>query len=75
MSVRTAYKWDEISETAKHGKILEMAKNARSPTKPYYTMGYYKTQENEEIGLQDDIFGTVFGIGEYADQTGRLYLS
>ncbi|CAI6323525.1 unnamed protein product [Periconia digitata] len=42
------YKWDELSETARHHEILMIVSQAGQYTKPYYAMGYYKraTEEN-----------------------------
>ncbi|KAF1911266.1 hypothetical protein BDU57DRAFT_543167 [Ampelomyces quisqualis] len=45
---RTPYKWDEISETAKHRETLTMVNNAPPHTKYYYAMGRYQTNVNEE---------------------------
>lgn len=42
------YKWDEISETAKHYEILTVVNNAGQQTRPYYVMGRYVTNVNEE---------------------------
>ena len=47
-SVKKPYKWDELSETAKHGEILRIASMASVHTKPYYELGRYSTQVNEE---------------------------
>ncbi|KAH7396707.1 hypothetical protein DE146DRAFT_756413 [Phaeosphaeria sp. MPI-PUGE-AT-0046c] len=47
-STRTPYKWDEISETAKHREILTLVNNARPPTNYYYAMGRYQTNVAEE---------------------------
>ncbi|KAH7350491.1 hypothetical protein BKA66DRAFT_430927 [Pyrenochaeta sp. MPI-SDFR-AT-0127] len=47
-SVGTPYKWDEISETAKHTQILTIVNNARPETRPYYHLGRYMTSVNEE---------------------------
>jgi hypothetical protein len=37
------YKWDEISDTEKHNKILEMADNAATHLEQYYALGEYKS--------------------------------
>ncbi|KAF1352706.1 hypothetical protein EJ07DRAFT_136556 [Lizonia empirigonia] len=47
-SVTAPYKWDEISETAKHFEILTVVNNAGPQTRPYYSMGRYVTNVNEE---------------------------
>lgn len=47
-SVEMPYKWDEISETAKHNQILTIVNNARPETRPYYQAGRYITNVNEE---------------------------
>ena len=47
-SVTAPYKWDEISETAKHYEILTVVNNAGPQTRPYYVMGRYVTNVNEE---------------------------
>jgi hypothetical protein len=47
-AVRPPYKWDEISETAKHYEILTVVNNAGPHTRPYYNLGYYRTNVNEE---------------------------
>ncbi|KAF1845276.1 uncharacterized protein K460DRAFT_405540 [Cucurbitaria berberidis CBS 394.84] len=47
-NVATPYKWDEISETAKHLEILTVVNNARQETRPYYHLGRYMTNVNEE---------------------------
>ncbi|KAF2036619.1 hypothetical protein EK21DRAFT_52170 [Setomelanomma holmii] len=45
---RTPYKWDEISETAKHREILTVVNNAPPHTKYYYELGRYQTNVAEE---------------------------
>nr|GFD54315.1 hypothetical protein [Tanacetum cinerariifolium] len=47
-SVTAPYKWDEISETAKHAGILTVVNNAGPQTRPYYEKGRYMTNVNEE---------------------------
>ncbi|KAF3050315.1 hypothetical protein E8E11_001007 [Didymella keratinophila] len=47
-SITVPYKWDEISETAKHAEILIIVANAGPQTRPYYGMGRYMTNVNEE---------------------------
>jgi hypothetical protein len=47
-SVAEPYRWDEISETAKHSQILTVVRDACAETRPYYDMGRYWTQVNEE---------------------------
>ncbi|PSN60901.1 hypothetical protein BS50DRAFT_578714 [Corynespora cassiicola Philippines] len=42
------YKWDELSETAKHREILYIAENSGVYTKAYYVAGSYRTNVNEE---------------------------
>ena len=46
--MRAPYKWDEISETAKHWEILTVVNNAGPHTRPYYNLGRYMTNVNEE---------------------------
>lgn len=46
--MRAPYKWDEISETAKHFEILTVVNNAGPHTRPYYNLGRYVTNVNEE---------------------------
>lgn len=47
-SVVPPYKWDELSETAKHARILTTVNQAQPATRPYYYMGRYMTNVNEE---------------------------
>lgn len=47
-SITAPYKWDEISETAKHAEILTVVANAGPQTMPFYGMGRYMTNVNEE---------------------------
>jgi len=42
------YKWDEISETAKHNQILLIVAGAQPQTRPYYQVGRYMTKVAEE---------------------------
>ncbi|KAF2178356.1 hypothetical protein K469DRAFT_600197 [Zopfia rhizophila CBS 207.26] len=42
------YKWDQLSETAKHREILDIVRAASPQTRRYYDMGRYITQVNEE---------------------------
>lgn len=42
------YRWDEISETAKHSYVLMVVRDACAETRPYYYMGYYRTAVAEE---------------------------
>ncbi|KAH9864241.1 hypothetical protein J1614_010175 [Plenodomus biglobosus] len=42
------YKWDELSETAKHNQILLIVAKANSQTRPYYQEGRYMTNVAEE---------------------------
>ncbi|KAH8725135.1 hypothetical protein GQ44DRAFT_739916 [Phaeosphaeriaceae sp. PMI808] len=46
--VQAPYKWDELSETAKHRAILTVVENAPPHTRYYYAMGRYQTNVNEE---------------------------
>jgi hypothetical protein len=48
LTTRTPYKWDEISETAKHREILTLANTAGPDTRYYYDLGRYTTSVNEE---------------------------
>jgi hypothetical protein len=50
-SVRPPYKWDQISETAKHGEILTTIHNDTPITKHYYNVGRYRAGMNEENWL------------------------
>lgn len=47
-NVRPPYKWDEISETAKHREVLTLVYNPTPETAPYYAVGRYMTNVNEE---------------------------
>ncbi|EMD68239.1 hypothetical protein COCSADRAFT_33187 [Bipolaris sorokiniana ND90Pr] len=47
-SVCEPYRWDEISETAKHSCVLTVVRDACPETRPYYYMGCYRTAVNEE---------------------------
>lgn len=47
-SVCEPYRWDEISETAKHSCVLMVVRDACPETRPYYYMGCYRTAVNEE---------------------------
>ncbi|KAL6158608.1 hypothetical protein ACJQWK_03832 [Exserohilum turcicum] len=47
-SVAEPYRWDEISETAKHSYVLMVVRDACAETRPYYYMGYYRTAVAEE---------------------------
>jgi hypothetical protein len=47
-SVTAPFKWDEISETAKHTEILTIVNNAGPQTRSYYEVGRYLTNVNEE---------------------------
>jgi hypothetical protein len=47
-TVTVPYKWDQISETAKHLMILHTVLNAAPETRPYYQAGRYMTNVNEE---------------------------
>ena len=47
-SVCEPYRWDEISETAKHTYVLMVVRDACPETRPYYYMGCYRTAVNEE---------------------------
>ena len=42
------YKWDEISETAKHQEVLRMVACAQPQTAYYYHYGRYTTNVSEE---------------------------
>jgi len=46
--VRKPYKWDEISETAKHQGILELAHGSGQDTRRFYDEGRYITTAAEE---------------------------
>jgi hypothetical protein len=47
-TTQRAYKWAEISATAKHKKALEMADNATADLVQYYKLGEYKTKVARE---------------------------
>ncbi|KAF1829789.1 hypothetical protein BDW02DRAFT_610376, partial [Decorospora gaudefroyi] len=48
-TLQAPYRWDEISETAKHLQILATVRNGGPETRPYYYMGRYITgAKNEE---------------------------
>ncbi|KAG9187395.1 hypothetical protein G6011_05266 [Alternaria panax] len=47
-SVSEPYRWDEISETAKHAQVLALVRNASVETKPYYDAGRCWIHVNEE---------------------------
>lgn len=47
-AVQPPFKWDQISETAKHREILAIVAGASPQTGPYYTYGRYQTNVNEE---------------------------
>jgi hypothetical protein len=42
------YRWDEISETAKHLQVLQVVRTASIETQYYYALGRYTTSVNEE---------------------------
>lgn len=46
--VQQPYKWDQLSETAKHQEILQIANRASAYTRPYFDRGRYHTQVTEE---------------------------
>ncbi|KAH3976736.1 hypothetical protein HBI25_143830 [Parastagonospora nodorum] len=46
--ITAPYRWDEISETAKHRILSEVVGNASPDVKHYYTLGSYRTVVNEE---------------------------
>ncbi|KAF2248005.1 hypothetical protein BU26DRAFT_595821 [Trematosphaeria pertusa] len=45
--IQTPYKWDELSETAKHKEIRSIVGAAGAYTQPYYMMGEYGRVEKE----------------------------
>ncbi|KAF2449286.1 hypothetical protein P171DRAFT_189453 [Karstenula rhodostoma CBS 690.94] len=45
--VRAPYKWDDLSETARHKEILNIVRTASVCTRPYYQMGRWMTAEEE----------------------------
>ncbi|KAK1917404.1 hypothetical protein P3342_000117 [Pyrenophora teres f. teres] len=47
-SVAEPYRWDEISETAKHSHVLMVVRSASDETRKCYELGRYQTQVNEE---------------------------
>lgn len=44
---RAPYKWDDLSETARHREILHIVQAASVYTRPYYQMGRWMTTEEE----------------------------
>ncbi|KAF2020662.1 hypothetical protein BU24DRAFT_416342 [Aaosphaeria arxii CBS 175.79] len=46
--VQQPYKWDELSETAKHREILRIALEASPQTRPYFDKGRFFTSVGEE---------------------------
>ncbi|KAF2874564.1 hypothetical protein BDV95DRAFT_604731 [Massariosphaeria phaeospora] len=46
--VTAPYRWDQLSETAKHREILSTVHKADDLTQPYYELGQYQTQVNQE---------------------------
>jgi hypothetical protein len=46
--VQPDYKWDQLSETAKHQAVLNIASNASPSTRPYFDRGRYYTNVCEE---------------------------
>jgi len=47
-AVLQPYKWDEISETAKHRESLATVRSADQLKRHYYNLGRYRTNVNEE---------------------------
>jgi len=47
-TIQAPYKWDELKETAKHKEILYIAEYAGPSTRPYFQMGRYRTNVEEE---------------------------
>ncbi|KAL6712195.1 hypothetical protein ACN47E_000072 [Coniothyrium glycines] len=47
-NIRAPYKWDEISETAKHREMLMIVYNSGQDTRSYYQKGHYVTNVSEE---------------------------
>ncbi|KAL5115867.1 hypothetical protein ACEQ8H_006269 [Pleosporales sp. CAS-2024a] len=46
--IRPPYKWDELTETARHRETLNLARNAQPETRPYYEKGSYRTNVADE---------------------------
>ncbi|KAF2786814.1 hypothetical protein K505DRAFT_289042 [Melanomma pulvis-pyrius CBS 109.77] len=46
--VQQPYRWDQLSETAKHREILYIVNVASASTRPYFDRGRYNTHVNEE---------------------------
>lgn len=46
--VQQPYRWDQLSETAKHQEILYIANVSSAYTRPYFDKGRYSTHVNEE---------------------------
>ncbi|KAL5400919.1 hypothetical protein PMIN03_011972 [Paraphaeosphaeria minitans] len=44
---RAPYKWDDLSETARHREILNIVRTASVYTRPYYQLGRWMTTEEE----------------------------
>jgi len=69
--VQTPYKWDEISETAKHREILTTVHNAPPHTKYYYMMGRYQTNVCEENWVARWYLWHSFRYRDNRDPRGR----
>jgi hypothetical protein len=46
--IQAPYKWDELKETARHKQVLYIAEHASAKTRPYFQMGRYRTNVEEE---------------------------
>ena len=46
--IQPPYKWDQLTETARHREILNIAARASDYTKPYFQKGSYRTSVAEE---------------------------
>lgn len=52
--VRAPYKWDQLSETAKHAEILRIYNMASPYTRYYYDKGRYTTQVYQGVFVDEN---------------------
>ncbi|KAF2706991.1 hypothetical protein K504DRAFT_384129 [Pleomassaria siparia CBS 279.74] len=52
--VQPPYKWDQITETARHGAQLQMATNANDSTRPFYDQGRLSIQVSQGNWVQEN---------------------
>ena len=53
-AVQPLYKWDQLSETAKHRAILRIVENASAQTRPYYDQGHHSTEISQGNIIQEN---------------------